>query len=77
MKDYVVGSPYATETEICDVDELLIVACDGVGPFSPILTLDQVLTDAMCTALGRMRRSGSNRARAAPAGCPGNGYETA
>ena len=50
MKDYVVGSPYTTETEICDVDEFLIIACDGVGPFSPILTLDQVLTEAMRTA---------------------------
>ena len=30
MKDYVVGSPYTTETELCDVDEFLIIACDGV-----------------------------------------------
>lgn len=34
MKDYVVGSPYTTETELCDVDEFLIIACDGVRPSS-------------------------------------------
>jgi serine/threonine protein phosphatase PrpC len=35
MKDYVVGSPYTTETELCDVDEFLIIACDGVRLSSP------------------------------------------
>ncbi len=30
MKDYVVGSPYTTETELGDEDEFLIIACDGV-----------------------------------------------
>jgi protein phosphatase PTC1 len=31
MKEFVVGSPYTTETELCDEDEYLILACDGVS----------------------------------------------
>ncbi|KAJ3790730.1 phosphatase 2C-like domain-containing protein [Lentinula aff. detonsa] len=30
MKDFVVGAPYTTETELCDEDEFLILACDGL-----------------------------------------------
>ena len=30
MKEFVVGSPYTTETTLEDQDEFLIVACDGV-----------------------------------------------
>ncbi|EGO00196.1 hypothetical protein SERLA73DRAFT_152273 [Serpula lacrymans var. lacrymans S7.3] len=30
MKEFVVGSPYTTETELCDEDEFLILACDGL-----------------------------------------------
>lgn len=30
MKDFVVGSPYTTETELADDDEFLIISCDGV-----------------------------------------------
>ncbi|KAF7321413.1 PPM-type phosphatase domain-containing protein [Mycena kentingensis (nom. inval.)] len=30
MKDFVVGAPYTTETELCDDDEFLILACDGL-----------------------------------------------
>lgn len=30
MKEFVVGSPYTTETELGDEDEFLIIACDGV-----------------------------------------------
>lgn len=45
MKDYVVGSPYTTETELCDVDEFLIIACDGVRlssfPPSSIIALTE------------------------------------
>lgn len=33
MKEFVVGAPYTTETEICDEDEFLILACDGVRGF--------------------------------------------
>lgn len=32
MKEFVVGAPYTTETELCDEDEFLIMACDGVRP---------------------------------------------
>lgn len=30
MKEFVVGAPYTTETELCNEDEFLILACDGV-----------------------------------------------
>lgn len=30
MKDYVVGSPYTTETDLKDEDSSLIIACDGL-----------------------------------------------
>ncbi|KAL5528078.1 MGPP2CL-1 [Sanghuangporus sanghuang] len=30
MKDFVVGAPYTTETELGDDDEFLIIACDGL-----------------------------------------------
>jgi protein phosphatase PTC1 len=33
MKEFVVGAPYTTETELCDDDEFLILACDGVRLF--------------------------------------------
>jgi protein phosphatase PTC1 len=33
MKEFVVGAPYTTETELCEDDELLILACDGVSRF--------------------------------------------
>jgi protein phosphatase PTC1 len=31
MKDFVVGSPYTTETQLSDEDEFLVLACDGVS----------------------------------------------
>lgn len=31
MKEFVVGSPYTTETELCEADEFLVLACDGVS----------------------------------------------
>ncbi|KAJ6491812.1 phosphatase 2C-domain-containing protein [Mycena vitilis] len=30
MKEFVAGAPYTTETELCDDDEFLILACDGL-----------------------------------------------
>jgi protein phosphatase PTC1 len=30
MKEFVVGAPYTTETELCDADEFLVLACDGL-----------------------------------------------
>jgi len=33
MKEFVVGAPYTTQTELCEDDELLILACDGVSCF--------------------------------------------
>ncbi|KAL0072353.1 mgpp2cl-1, protein phosphatase 2C-like protein 1 [Marasmius tenuissimus] len=30
MKEFVVGAPYTTETELCEDDEFLILACDGL-----------------------------------------------
>ena len=44
MKEFVVGSPYTTETRLGPYDDFLIVACDGVSlaaldplPTSPAL----------------------------------------
>jgi len=34
MKEFVVGSPYTTETTITSSDSWLIVACDGVRSLS-------------------------------------------
>lgn len=31
MKEFVVGAPYTTETALCDEDEFLVLACDGVS----------------------------------------------
>lgn len=31
MKEYVVGAPYTTETDLTDEDEFMILACDGVS----------------------------------------------
>lgn len=31
MKEFVVGAPYTTETELTEDDEILILACDGVS----------------------------------------------
>lgn len=36
MKEYVVGAPYTTETELNEEDEFLILACDGVRCIFPI-----------------------------------------
>jgi protein phosphatase PTC1 len=33
MKEFVVGAPYTTETELCSDDEFLILACDGVSGY--------------------------------------------
>jgi protein phosphatase PTC1 len=37
MKDFVVGAPYTTETELCEDDEFMIIACDGVRHFIPYM----------------------------------------
>ncbi|KAJ7783183.1 phosphatase 2C-like domain-containing protein [Mycena metata] len=41
MKEFVVGAPYTTETELCDEDEFLILACDGLWD----VTSDQTAVD--------------------------------
>ncbi|CAK5281525.1 unnamed protein product [Mycena citricolor] len=41
MKEFVVGAPYTTETELCDEDEFLILACDGLWD----VTTDQAAVD--------------------------------
>ncbi|KAF7315742.1 PPM-type phosphatase domain-containing protein [Mycena indigotica] len=41
MKDFVVGAPYTTETELCDEDDFLILACDGLWD----VTSDQAAVD--------------------------------
>lgn len=37
MKEFVVGSPYTTETTLGDEDDFLIIACDGVGVFPSVV----------------------------------------
>lgn len=37
MKEFVVGSPYTTETQLGPDDDLLIIACDGVRAFLSLL----------------------------------------
>jgi protein phosphatase PTC1 len=39
MKEFVVGSPYTTETELTENDPFLILACDGVSIFYTYLYL--------------------------------------
>ena len=31
MKEFVVGAPYTTETDLTEEDEFIILACDGVS----------------------------------------------
>ena len=54
MKEFVVGSPYTTETELSDEDEFLILACDGVSfwYFFP-----WCLTFLFSSVMGRCQRS--------------------
>lgn len=35
MKEFVVGNPYTTETELTDEDSFIILACDGVSDQQP------------------------------------------
>lgn len=39
MKEFVVGSPYTTETTLGPEDDFLIVACDGVSAGLPVANL--------------------------------------
>jgi protein phosphatase PTC1 len=39
MKEFVVGAPFTTETELCDEDQFLILACDGVECVRPACVL--------------------------------------
>lgn len=53
MKEFVVGAPYTTETELCDEDEFLILACDGVCRTCALASEMMLIT---CIALGRNKR---------------------
>ena len=44
MKEFVVGSPYTTETNLDEQDDFLIVACDGVSAAAFGLQRETVLT---------------------------------
>ena len=57
MKEFVVGSPYTTETELSEEDEFLVIACDGVRVF---FTLDIISSTRLSIAMGRGRRSESS-----------------
>jgi protein phosphatase PTC1 len=51
MKEFVVGAPYTTETELCDEDEFLILACDGVSCVD-LLTIGIIVTDFIEISFG-------------------------
>lgn len=40
MKEFVVGAPYTTETDLSDEDEFIILACDGVSGLSSAIVCD-------------------------------------
>ena len=65
MKEFVVGSPYTTETELCEEDEFLILACDGV---SELLRVALFLLMMVPPALGCSWRSASRRSHTRDSG---------
>ena len=70
MKEFVVGAPYTTETELSEEDEFLIIACDGVRVHFHIS--ESYDTD-YAIALGRRGRPSSRRSRALDERRPGGG----
>lgn len=67
MKEFVVGAPYTTETELTDEDEFLILACDGVSSLWSIRL--RILRLSSLLGLGRPRRSDGLGYRSTRAGC--------
>jgi protein phosphatase PTC1 len=64
MKDLVTGHPYTTETVIQpDLDEFIIIACDGVSDGFSCWIKMEILADKCFIALGCLRRSRSSRPR--------------
>lgn len=62
MKEFVVGAPYTTETELAEEDEFIILACDGVS----YTTRDSGAADArfpFALVVGYCRRQGGHRSR--------------
>jgi protein phosphatase PTC1 len=57
MKEFVVGAPYTTETELCEEDEFLILACDGVSDLLSQVLNNQTVT-SLFLAMGCYYRSG-------------------
>jgi len=45
MKEFVVGSPYTTETELGDEDEFMIIACDGLWDVADDQTAVELIRD--------------------------------
>lgn len=67
MKDLVTGHPYTTETVIQpDMDEFLILACDGVSSWSAPMTMTLLIV----IALGCLLRSGSCGSGSQPSRSP-------
>ena len=61
MKEFVVGSPYTTETELSEDDEFLVIACDGVCVLFS-LPLGLKFQHILCSiVMGRRGRSESGR----------------
>jgi serine/threonine protein phosphatase PrpC len=56
MKEFVVGAPYTTETELTEDDEILILACDGVRNYDQcrgMVLASDYYSCPLCTDLGR------------------------
>lgn len=70
MKEFVVGSPYTTETTLMPEDDFLIIACDGVSGNGGVWIGESSLSDGLAeltwggpasAALGRLPRSRGGR----------------
>ncbi|KAI5889693.1 protein phosphatase 2C [Schizophyllum commune H4-8] len=59
MKDFVVGAPYTTETELSEEDQFLIMACDGLWD----VVSDQLAVDLV---LGKVAEEGDQKPRSDP-----------
>lgn len=59
MKEFVVGAPYTTETELSDDDEFLILACDGVrnGSMSAVRSTDFIYSFGMSLLIKKLSNS--------------------
>lgn len=52
MKEWIIGDPYTTETELNEKDDFMILACDGVkNNFFLALTYFGLISYGMCVQI--------------------------